>query len=254
MKFEINKTISYFEVNAGFKLKLLSLFRYLQDAAIMHSDHSGLGIQHIRKNSVAWIISKIGVEIFRYPDLEESVRIVTWVSRLDRFKLYREFEVYAGDEKVAHGTSLWLYFNLISRILRRIPEEYSEKFGTESEKVMRLDLDRWRPNKKGQPDYTKEITVRISDFDTNNHINNPIYVSFIETLIYQRFQKIPSIKKIVIQYLKEIDLSKTILTAGLITTNTSHQIQLYDQQDLYLAGEIEPFEVEKNVEISYRKS
>jgi len=48
---------------------------------------------------------------------------VTWSSGVRTFKGYRDFRGYCGDELVLSASSLWLYVNLKTKSLIRVPRK-----------------------------------------------------------------------------------------------------------------------------------
>jgi acyl-ACP thioesterase len=121
--------------------------------------------------------------IHRYPKYEEQVRIVTWSSGVRAFKGYRDFRVYCGDELVVSASSLWLYVNLKTKSLIRVPEDVARAFPSRPE-VFRPELERLRltPPAGGSAPACR-VSVRYSDVDGNGHVNNTTYFDILQTAL-----------------------------------------------------------------------
>jgi len=112
MKIEISRRVDYTDVNPAFRLKLGVLFRYLQAAAVEHSECVGLGSQSLVGGQTVWVLNKIGAIIHRYPTYREDIRIVSWHRGKKGLKAYRDFLVFSKEECLAEAASMWLYLDL----------------------------------------------------------------------------------------------------------------------------------------------
>jgi acyl-ACP thioesterase len=146
----------------------------------------------------------MGAAIHRYPRYEEPVRVVTWSSGIRTFKGYRDFRVFCGDELVVAASSLWLYVNLQTKALVRVPDEIATRFPSGRGAVLHPDLDKLKlaPPRPG-PVLPCPVSVRYSDVDGNGHVNNTAYLDLLQTALVKRgFPARP--QDVAIQFLKEI--------------------------------------------------
>jgi len=142
--------------------------------------------------------------IHRYPRYEEQVRIVTWSSGIRAFKGYRDFRAYCGDELVLSASSLWLYVDMATKTLIRVPEEVARTFPSRPGEEYRPDLDKLRllPPANGSAPACR-VSVRYSDFDGNGHVNNTTYFDILQTALAR--SRLPTRPQALeAQFLKEI--------------------------------------------------
>ncbi len=144
MKIEISRRVDYTDVNPAFRLKLGVLFRYLQAAAVEHSERVGLGSQSLVGGRTVWVLNKIGAIIHRYPTYREDIRIVSWHRGKKGLKAYRDFLVFSKEECLAEAASMWLYLDLDQRKLKRIPPKMDAAYTVEPD-ATNVDVDAWTP-------------------------------------------------------------------------------------------------------------
>ena len=200
----LNTTVSYGDVDRDGVLLLPGVFKFLQEAAIKHADQFAAGTRAMVNRGESWVLNRMAAAIHRYPRYEEPVRVVTWSSGIRTFKGYRDFRVFCGDELVVAASSLWLYVNLQTKALIRVPEEIAARFPSGRGAVLSPDLDKLKlaPPRPGsvQP---CPVSVRYSDVDGNGHVNNTAYLDFLQTALVKR--GLPARpQKVAIQFLKEI--------------------------------------------------
>ncbi len=197
-------TVSYWDVDRDERLRLPSLFKFLQEAAIRHADQFDAGARGMAARGESWVLNRLAAAIHRYPRYEDLLRVETWSSGVRAFKGYRDFRVHCRDELVLSASSLWLYVDLRSRSLARVPATVAAAFPTHGGEIFRPDLDSLRiaPLPAGlQP--AREITVRHSDIDGNGHVNNTAYLDYLQTaLAGAGFPTRP--ENLEIQFMKEI--------------------------------------------------
>ena len=200
----LNTIVSYGDVDRDGVLLLPGVFKFLQEAAIKHADQFDAGTRAMATRGESWVLNRVAAAILRYPRYEEQVRIVTWSSGIRTFKGYRDFRVFCGDELVVAASSLWLYVNLKTKSLVRVPEEIAARFPRGSGAVFHPELDKLKlvPPRPGSAQPCL-VSVRYSDVDGNGHVNNTAYFDFLQTaLVKHGFPARP--RNVAIQFLKEI--------------------------------------------------
>jgi medium-chain acyl-[acyl-carrier-protein] hydrolase len=215
MNVKLTRNIRYAEIDANFQWKLGFLFRSLLEVAVKHSEKVGLGSRLMVDNGFVWILNRIGLEVVRYPEYRESVDVVTWSRGYKGFKAFRDFEIYAGPERIAAGTSVWLYLDLQRKRLHRIPPDIHEAYKIVEEKALGKDISTWKPPREIDPDFEVAITTRNSDFDPLGHVNSAVYFDYLDTLASRFGNEKQKISALCLQYTKEIDRSVQSVTAEL---------------------------------------
>jgi medium-chain acyl-[acyl-carrier-protein] hydrolase len=236
MKITLHKQVKYFEVDTHFKLKLGHLFKLLQEAAIEHSQKVGLGSKTLVDKGSVWILNRMQAEILRVPEYLEDLTVVTWHKGSKGYRAYRDFIVYAGDEKVALASSRWLYFDMQRKRIVRIPEETSAAYTTESEAAMDNQIDSWQAEPDFAPMVVKPISIRTSDYDPLGHVNNAVYFDYVETLAAHAFEAFTGLAHLTIEFKKELGQGVETVQAGLAEAQTGHVFKIFNRDTVYAAG------------------
>jgi medium-chain acyl-[acyl-carrier-protein] hydrolase len=239
MKVTLTRKIDYADVGTDFNQNLGAFFKLIQEAAVLHSERVGYDTQTLLDRGEVWILNALEAEIYRYPRLREEISVVTWHRKSKGFKAFRDFRVQAGEETLASASSLWLYFDIRKKRLTRVPAETGEVYTSEGDKALESTIETWTPRGDFTPEFETELGVRHSDFDPLNHVNNAVYLDYLETLVARSGDHRKKIKGLKIQYKKEIDRTVTTLKAGLQPTDSGCCFKLYDEKHLFAAGEMD---------------
>ena len=168
-----------YESGVDNRVTLPGYCNYLQEIAGEHANRLGLGIHALQQGNVTWMLGHLHLLVHRYAAWQENVHVRTWPAGM-RGKLVaqRDFLVTGSDGGLLlQGVSEWLYVDLATHRLTRLPEAFAALApeGTprsgvpEMEgKIPDLDTSEW----------TCALTVRRSDHDFNNHVNNVHYVEW----------------------------------------------------------------------------
>jgi acyl-ACP thioesterase len=200
----LNTTVAYWDVDRDNLLGLPAVFKFLQEAAIRHADQFDAGTRAMATRGESWVLNRMAAAIHRYPRYEEQIRILTWSSGIRAFKGYRDFRVYCGEELVISASSLWLYVNMLTKSLIRVPEDVASTFPSRPGEEFRPEWEKLRlaPPAGGSAPACR-VSVRYSDFDGNGHVNNTAYFDILQTALARSgFPTRPG--TVEAQFLKEI--------------------------------------------------
>jgi medium-chain acyl-[acyl-carrier-protein] hydrolase len=239
MKVSLKKELDFTDVDSDFVLTLHSLVKKLQEAAISHSNKAGQGSIQLIEDETAWILYQSGIEIYKWPSYEENIKIITWHRGIKGVKAYREFEVYSDNKKIATAAGVYLYYDIKNRKVRRIPKNVNAIYSIENELAFKEDLEQWKPIAYFSQDFDVDITTRISDFDPMGHVNNSVYFDYVETMLFSYLDKEIKIKKIKIQYVKEIDKSVKSFKSGILEEDMGYKFKIFDENKIFAYGEVE---------------
>ena len=161
------------------KLKLSTLFSFFQDIASLAAEHLGFGIATLEgKHGVAWVLTRIRVDILRHPLLDENIVIETWPYEPGKVEFDRDYLVKdANGEVIIRAASKWVIMDIQERKIKR-----SEVIGirfpeTRMERVIEGKLPKLKDFGKLEAVYNK--VIGYSDIDFYGHLNNSKYVDYI---------------------------------------------------------------------------
>jgi len=163
----------------------------------------------------------------------------TWHRGIKGFKSYREYEIMAGNERVATAASSWLFLDLARRKVVKVPKETDTLYGVVSAMALGRDIEAWRPDKNLVPEESMEIITRRSDYDMLGHVNNAIYFDYLDTLLGNRLGDGFGVRTIAIQYNREIGRQVQRIRAGLVKgENGACAYTIFDDSGVYACGDI----------------
>ena len=146
---------------------------YLLEAAGEHAALFRLAVTDLFEKGRTWVLSRIHVEIARYPRWNESAEIKTWPSDMLPLYALRDFEVTAGNGVIARATSSWLIVDQATRRPVRTAEHLREFPKLERRAVE----DGFGPlPSPSREDRRMEFPVFFSDLDINRHVTATAYV------------------------------------------------------------------------------
>lgn len=247
MKARIEKSVPFFAVDQCLSLYPKILLNYFQEAAGLHTQMAEEDPLALMKTGKAWVLSRIGFVIHRWPALGDKLEITTWHTGDKGFKAYRDFEVRCGREILVWAKSMWLYIDLNHKKILRIPKITSAAYTCEPPLDVvsdtALDIDRWNPDTKFTPDQSVSMDLRPSDFDPLGHVNNALYFDFLETLLTRVMPVSVKSGQIMLQYLKEIPMGTLAVHLDLARDDLDkekYRFKITSSEAVHAAGTVIP--------------
>ena len=238
MKIKFAHTIDYFETDTTYKAKFPVLFQLLQNAAVMHSEKSGYRMDSFIQGGEGWVLNKMDMQVFRYPDYKESIEITTWSKGIKGVKAKREFVICAKGEKLIAASSVWVFVDSIHMKIMKTPEDMESRYTIEPETAWNENLEQWRAAKTPISDFQERISTRISDYDPMGHVNNTVYFDFIETAINREVGPQARISGVKIHFMKELSPTTGWVDVGFQRAKGRVLFSISNDQHLHAAGEM----------------
>jgi medium-chain acyl-[acyl-carrier-protein] hydrolase len=198
-----NYHVDYGDSDYYKKLKLSSLFNYLQDIASLHSENLGIGIDDIqKKHGVAWVMVRILVNVTRMPNWNEDILVETWPIEPKRLEFERDFIVKDIDGNIlATAISSWVIMNIEKREIRKTEEIRIEYPTFVEERAINERMGKLKP--KGQLQMVYSKLIGYSDIDINGHLNNSKYIDYITDCFSMERHGEYTVKSVQVSYISE---------------------------------------------------
>lgn len=175
MKYSFNSRVRYSEIDHRGTMTLPALINYFQDCSTFHSEAVGLGMEKLKKDKKAWVLSYWQVIAERYPQLGEEVCIGTFATEFKGLYGNRNFFMEDGEGKrIACANSIWVFMDLEKGRPVRPEPEHIEPYGTEDPLDMPYEGRKILMPKRSES--LPSFPVRKYHIDTNEHVNNCQYV------------------------------------------------------------------------------
>ena len=165
-------TITSFDVLPNSTVKPSALLRYMQQAAREDCNANGCTYSYMRELNTVFVLTKLGLTLRRPLREGEELLVRTYHNRLSGIVFDREFDLLVGDEVVGHASTYWVLVRYDTRTLVR-PADFPVPFVSHEIDCEMVDVPRRFGNEDAVPAGAR--TVRLSDLDENNHLNNCVY-------------------------------------------------------------------------------
>ncbi|PKQ62264.1 hypothetical protein BZG02_13180 [Labilibaculum filiforme] len=208
-KYRESFRIGSFDTDLNGRAKLTSICNYFQEIAGHHVDIIHQGIDDLMANNMAWILSRLKVQIFETPKCKETIDIETWSIGTEGMFGNREFRIYNHDGKViGQATSSWLVLNTKTKRLVR-PQEIVAKLPINCEDpIFEHTLTKIPATECNN--FVEDLHIHYSDLDFYKHVNNVKYIKWAIDSCLSEILAGKTIHDLEINYLHEAKLDQTL--------------------------------------------
>lgn len=156
-----------------------TILTLLEETAADHCYSINHGLYDLKNQNIGWVLVSGIMTMDRYPDYKEKITIRTWLSTYSMIRGIRENIIYDENMNViGRAKGIWVFFDIIRRRPVQIFDSIKEKWSYCKEESINHDI-----TKKIKPlDFAtdiKEFKVYRFDVDTNQHVNNIIYLQWL---------------------------------------------------------------------------
>jgi medium-chain acyl-[acyl-carrier-protein] hydrolase len=206
-----------------------ALVSYMQEAAWENTRNLGISMYDLLERGLTWVLQRMRIEMFRYPEHGESITVETWASGRERVFLHRDFRVYNTDQELlGQATSVWLVMDVVKRQLVSVPEFIMEVEIVPGQEP--LPFAKGKLPQLKQASYQQNIPVRWHDIDLNRHVTNTRYLQWmLDTLPQHILEK--QLKEVDIIFKSESILGDTVLSEAVFSEQESIFLHKLSNQD-----------------------
>lgn len=173
--YEFDSRVRYSEIDHHGTMTLPALINYFQDCSTFHSEDVGLGMEVLKEQKKAWLLSYWQVIVKRRPAMGEMITTGTFATGFKGLFGNRNF--YMKDEKgemLACAYSVWAFIDTATGRPARLEEKDTKPYGTEEPLDMPYEGRKIRLPEEAEA--LEPFPVRKHHIDTNEHVNNCQYV------------------------------------------------------------------------------
>jgi medium-chain acyl-[acyl-carrier-protein] hydrolase len=170
--------IRTYEVDYTNRLKLNSIFNFLQEAASKSADSLGFGYKDFEKENLYWVLSRVRVILLDNQRVGDTICIETWPKAIEGVFATRDFRIYDSDENIiCLATSSWALLD--AKTMRPLPGAELQKRVHHMNADSAIDEVPGKIMEPSRKDLVYERPVRYLDLDVNRHVNNVRYVEYL---------------------------------------------------------------------------
>lgn len=178
-------TINSRDVDGSGFCKASALLGHLQEAATQASINGGFSREAtLEIYGGFWMLTRMRYRLARPLVWSEELTIRTWHRGGRGASLYRDYDIFVGDQRVGECVSQWVLASLADRRLIRL-STVSHLEGTDGGALCKSETLR----KLRMPETMEQVARRhmnYSDTDINGHVNNTRYADFACDVIGSR--------------------------------------------------------------------
>jgi acyl-ACP thioesterase len=217
-----------YETDTRGRLQAPILCQLLEQSAVAHAALLGVAVESLIDSGVAWVLSRLHLEMERWPKADEGIEIETWPEAASRLFTERRFEIRESTgRRIGSVSTLWFVLNLERRRPIRLPQQVTERLseheiGPEPRKFGDLDVPEPIEIELG-------FTVRRSDLDLADHVNNTSYVEWTIEAVPDEVWEVAELAELEIHYLSECHHGQTVVSRSQVIerrgeTEVRHQL------------------------------
>jgi medium-chain acyl-[acyl-carrier-protein] hydrolase len=181
--YTVSLSVRSYETTSAGVVSPATVLRYLEHVATLDSAARGFNHTWYETHNSAWVVRDMRLLLWPPPSLADELHLATWLSGYRRVQATREYCVWREPEKrlVARAQGRWAYVDRERGLLTRIPDDLLEAFGvaghamparSKSGAMDQLKIDR-------NTGFEITLTARSYEADTQQHINNTIYMDWL---------------------------------------------------------------------------
>ena len=224
----IDLTVPAYETGPDDCMHCHWLMNHMQEAATVHANTLGIGVDDMAKNGHIWVLTSMRIEIDEMPRREEKFSLTTWSRGVKRLRAFREFSGKATDgNEIVRASSEWMVLDKSTRKPIVINPEFN--FHAQEKCVFSSPMKRLRP---GTPEKEiRTLKVGYSSLDANGHVNNAEYLRWsFDGLRPLGFDQ-NAIKSIRIAFLSEVFEGNTIKLMGCESDNAGYELVGFNESE-----------------------
>lgn len=204
--FAFDSRVRYSEVDSEGKLTWLALMDYFQDCCVFHSEKVKCGVEYLKENHMAWVLSSWQICLNRMPVLTEQITVQTWPYEMKGFYGYRNFALTdAGGNRLAYANSVWVLIDTLTERPMRVPQGVGETYGLEP--ALPMECCGRKISIPAEYEEREPLVVPKYFIDTNQHMNNSRYVQVAMEYLPENFQ----VKEVRVEYKKAAKQSDLLI-------------------------------------------
>ena len=182
-------------------------------AAVLHMDRDYL----VEEYHACWILARVWYRVTRPLHAGEQLTISTWHRGASSLIVYRDYDLFVGNEQVGEAVAAWVVADIDNRKMLRPSsiENIAISAPPDQVKERQLRLIRCPKDKK----HVYDRTVRYSDLDVNGHMNNTRYADVLADSLAAQELEGRFISELQLNYSQECKEGETMEISRLLEEN-----------------------------------
>jgi acyl-ACP thioesterase len=204
--------VRIYETDPTGKATIISLINYFQEAAAQHARQLGFHPDRLREHGVGWVMSRLCIQVDRYPAAEEDIRVTTWPLAPRHKTAFRDFLLKDTDSNVlVRATSAWPVMDLTTRTMTDLPALFANMVPPGGPSALQFP-SRTVPKLKTSI-HCIAHRPGFLHLDMNGHVNNVHFAAWALEALPWEFRRTHRLALLDIVFRNEIRQEDTITAA-----------------------------------------
>ncbi len=244
--FSLPYQVKGYECDAKGQMNFPSLMKVLVHLSTLHSQAiiEEIGHNPLEENHITWIIIRYQMDIKQLPVNKQNIQLATESVTYDKLFAYRHFDVRDDQgELMGRIIATFALMDRQSRKMLRMKAEYMEGYSLKEAVPKRIKrYPNPIPLDPEEVSYSKDYQVRYFDIDSNQHVNNTLYLTWSMDALDGEFLAEHELSGGIVKFEKEVHYGDQVRSQAKIGE---------DEDGIYSAHRILT-EDKLNAEIEYR--
>lgn len=205
--FQYRFPVRAMDADAQNRLKISSVFNFMQIVAGLNANELGFGYEHLMPKGYFWVLSRVILEWRGNVRIDDEILIETWPKGVEKLFALRDFRIYSSTEEcIGKSTSAWLMIEsqnrrplMLNHNLFDLPD-----FGL----IPAIEEVPGKISEPAKKSLLAERKVVYSDIDINQHVNNAKYLEYVFDALPSDILNQCTSCMLQINYLKELRLGE----------------------------------------------
>lgn len=216
-------------------MPMSSLVRHIIESATEHANRLNVGYTRLTETGIAWVLSRLAIEIKRMPAVNERFSLETRVTSVDRHSTDRLFEITDADGKaIAAARTVWVALDIRERKLADLSLLTELKDIAAPWSPLCAPPKRMRPQK--QPATSREIDIWYSDLDINRHLTTTRYIDMTVSAFDLAWHDHNRIKRLDAIFMRETLPGATVTLCTTPVSDNEIQVDISQNGDAHFSA------------------
>lgn len=198
--------VGTYQVDAHLGMRLSCVLQWFSEVGWHHARLLGTDYENRSDSHKVWMLRGYNIEVYGRPHWQEAVTVETWYSGIDGVRYTREYKLWGsnGSCLIAASSSYVIYDLTLQKPVIDPNKSVLAVEGVPF--AVAGGYERLRRHREAA--FAKNIVPQYSEIDLHAHVNNAVYMRWIEDFVGDVFPKrIVSAK---IQYVNEIRMGDEV--------------------------------------------
>ncbi|MDD2962043.1 MAG: thioesterase [Muribaculaceae bacterium] len=196
------------ECNPQQRMPLTLLVSRIIEVSTLHANSWNVGYATLVKDKESWVLSRVIIEMERYPKVNENYTLTTWIENFNRH--FSERNIIITDDNgniLGHACTIWVVINSITRESVDISKF---TYITENISTRKCPIDKRSRLRQVTDGRIIDYTFKYCDIDFNRHVNSCKYVELFLNQWSLDFLDNHTIQRFEIAYIKEASYGENV--------------------------------------------